>query len=527
MPQAIAYIRVSDPRQVTDGNSLATQERLVRDFAVRQGYELGRVFIEPGESAKTDDRPVLKEMLSFCAANKGSVELLIIPKIDRLARNTYDYTGLKLRLNRYGVRLVSVGERIEDSPVGRFTESILASVAQFDNEIRGERCKGGMLQALREGRYVCRPKFGYRRVRVNGKVTIEPDPTRSRVLVGVFQSFVGGNDLHTVRQRLAEDGYPMSRSSLYELIRDRTYLGEMELFGERGFGEPPFIPLISESLYLAAQARLRQVRMPRTYRRHNPSFPLRGTVRCTCGQLMTASWSVGYSNRYPYYRCMKCRRTNLSRAVVHNRFGVTLIRAANVFRAPSLQEEVLAYWHECRLDVDRRTSEIDTKLKRTLRLQAALATKNAEGVLPDQVAREQIRVLQSEREDLELQRTKLDPQATSQSVIEFAFSFLSTIEVRWRQAGYELKQRIQRFFFPNGWTIGSDNDFRTVQNGLRTGLALAPCASSSAMVDHEVKSPQKRASTARNLTMADFLALTAALVELEREFGPSSTNSRS
>ena len=58
MERAIAYIRVSDPRQVTDGNSLVTQENLVRDQVRARNYELDRLFVEPGESAKTDNRPL-------------------------------------------------------------------------------------------------------------------------------------------------------------------------------------------------------------------------------------------------------------------------------------------------------------------------------------------------------------------------------------------------------------------------------------------------------------------------------------
>src|SRR5690349_746220 len=133
METAIAYIRVSDPKQVTEGNSLVTQERQVREYAKSQGYNLLRVFIERGQSAKSDDRTVLQEMLEFAKQNVGKIQVLMFPKIDRFARHLPDYLDLKARLNRLKIRIDSVGEHIEDTPVGRLTEHLLASIAQFDN----------------------------------------------------------------------------------------------------------------------------------------------------------------------------------------------------------------------------------------------------------------------------------------------------------------------------------------------------------------------------------------------------------
>ena len=52
----------------------------------------------------------------------------------------------------------------------------MANIAQFDNDIRSERCAGGMREAMREGRYVWMATAGYKNVRVAGKCTIAQDP---------------------------------------------------------------------------------------------------------------------------------------------------------------------------------------------------------------------------------------------------------------------------------------------------------------------------------------------------------------
>lgn len=60
--RSLVYVRVSSKEQA-EGFSLATQERLCRGYSAEKGYEVDRVFVEAGVSAKTTDRPELQAML--------------------------------------------------------------------------------------------------------------------------------------------------------------------------------------------------------------------------------------------------------------------------------------------------------------------------------------------------------------------------------------------------------------------------------------------------------------------------------
>lgn len=84
-PQAVIYCRVSTKHQVDEGNSLSTQERLCREYALKQGYEVAAVYIEKGESAKTKDRTELQKMMSFCAIKKNNVSYVVVYKLDRFS----------------------------------------------------------------------------------------------------------------------------------------------------------------------------------------------------------------------------------------------------------------------------------------------------------------------------------------------------------------------------------------------------------------------------------------------------------
>jgi site-specific DNA recombinase len=134
----IIYCRVSFPEQVK-GTSLESQEMACVEYARSKNIKVLKVFIERGESAKFADRTKLLELIDFCRQNKGKVQVLLVWKIDRFARNVGDHFSIKATLMKYGVRILSVTEPIDSNPEGKLMETILAGFAQFDNDIRAMR----------------------------------------------------------------------------------------------------------------------------------------------------------------------------------------------------------------------------------------------------------------------------------------------------------------------------------------------------------------------------------------------------
>ena len=159
--KAVVYCRVSTKEQADEGGSLSTQEKICKDYAIKNGYEIVDIFIEQGESAKNANRTELKRLLSICTNKKSNIKAVIVYKIDRVARNIDDYRQIRLLLKSYGIEIKSTSEFFEDNPVGRFMENIIANVAQFDNDVRTERSVNGSRDAMREGRYVWVAPYGY------------------------------------------------------------------------------------------------------------------------------------------------------------------------------------------------------------------------------------------------------------------------------------------------------------------------------------------------------------------------------
>ena len=237
--RAVIYCRVSTKEQVEEGNSLVMQERICREYAAKNDYGIAEVFIEQGESAKSADRTQLQILLKYCAIKKNAVSAVIAYKLDRISRNTDDYSQIRIVLKRYGVEIKSTSEYFENTPAGRFMENIIANVAQFDNDVRAERCTGGMKEAVKEGRYVWKAPLGYGNVKINGKSTIAPNENAPLVRK-VFELIASEiYSTEAIRFIIAEDGLvgkkkvPINHSYFYRMVRNRLYTGTITMFGEQ------------------------------------------------------------------------------------------------------------------------------------------------------------------------------------------------------------------------------------------------------------------------------------------------------
>src|SRR5688500_1309332 len=95
--RAAGYCRVSTEDQAEHGFSLGEQERKLQEDAERRGERWTRAYIDAGVSSRsTDRRAQLAAMLA--AAEADEFDMLVIPALDRLARNARDANEIFARL---------------------------------------------------------------------------------------------------------------------------------------------------------------------------------------------------------------------------------------------------------------------------------------------------------------------------------------------------------------------------------------------------------------------------------------------
>ena len=266
----VIYTRVSSKKQVDEGTSLEKQEIDCINLANKLNYNISKIFIEKGESAKTADRTALTAMMDFCSKKQNGIKYVIMYKSDRLARNTEDYLKIKSYLISKGVKIKSVTENFEDTPAGKLQEVVMAGFAQYDNEIRTERAVNGSKQAVLQGRVPGTIKLGYVSAKDEfNKATIAPCPVLQPILKELFETIAKGvYSLDELRVIFAKKGLvnpvtkkPLASSYFMKLIRSEIYCGWIEKFGLRVKGK--FTPIIDEETFYRAQRMINGKNKPR------------------------------------------------------------------------------------------------------------------------------------------------------------------------------------------------------------------------------------------------------------------------
>ena len=125
----IGYARVS-----TDDQDLALQRAALREAGCRRIYE------EKLSGARRD-RPQLARLLD--QVREGDV--VVVYRLDRLARSTRDLLEIAEQLREAGAGLRSLGEPWADttSPAGRMVLTVFAGIAEFERALIQERTGAG------------------------------------------------------------------------------------------------------------------------------------------------------------------------------------------------------------------------------------------------------------------------------------------------------------------------------------------------------------------------------------------------
>lgn len=145
----VGYARVSSTGQTLD---------VQRHKLMTAGCE--KIFAEKESGKSAENREQLKAALDF--VREGDV--LIITKLDRLARSMNDLTSITTDLNKRGIGFVVTDQDIDTTtPTGKLLFNILGSLAEFERDLIRTRCIDGIAQAKANG-----VKFG-RKPKVDSK----------------------------------------------------------------------------------------------------------------------------------------------------------------------------------------------------------------------------------------------------------------------------------------------------------------------------------------------------------------------
>lgn len=165
----------------------------------------------------------------LAAAEAGEFDVLVIPALDRLARNARDAHEIFARLERARVAIRSLrGEVDTSTATGKLMTGVMASLAEFESNVIGERTRSGKAAAARAGR----PNGGPRRFGFDQREgVLIPRPHEIAVVERVLREAVAGRSQTEIAVGLNADGHRTARGKRWnqpqisQLLADPIWIG--------------------------------------------------------------------------------------------------------------------------------------------------------------------------------------------------------------------------------------------------------------------------------------------------------------
>ena len=179
--------------KVERGAGVEAQRTAILAEVKRRGWELVETFEDRGYSARDLKRPGVQAALD--ALESGEASALVVAKLDRLSRSMLDFTAIMARATRQSWALVALDCAVDTTtPAGEAMANVLATFAQFERRLIGQRTREALAVKRAEG------------VRLGRPSTI-PDAIAARIR----RERAGGATLRQIADRLNSDAIPTAR----------------------------------------------------------------------------------------------------------------------------------------------------------------------------------------------------------------------------------------------------------------------------------------------------------------------------
>jgi DNA invertase Pin-like site-specific DNA recombinase len=313
------YCRVSsDERLDQSFNSIDAQREAGQAYIASQRAEgwipVADDYDDPGYSGGNTERPALKRLMADIQA--GKVDIVVVYKIDRLTRALADFAKMVEVFDRHGVSFSAVTQQINSATsMGRLMLNVLLSFAQFEREVTSERIRDKIAASKRKGMWMGgMPPLGYD---VENRLLVIND-TEAAVIRRIFEEMLTIGSPTQIAARLTAEGITtkawttqdgrtragarIDKKYLHALVRNRIYLGELQLRGSWFPGA--HTPIIERDLWDRVHDILSQdshARSVQTKARVRSDSLLRGLLFTPSGEKMYPTYSKSSQRGQTYF----------------------------------------------------------------------------------------------------------------------------------------------------------------------------------------------------------------------------------
>jgi site-specific DNA recombinase len=474
--RAVVYLRVSTAQQAeTDRDKEGFSIPAQRDACYRKAEALGaqvvEEYIDRGESARSADRPALQALLQRLV-EQHDIDLVVVHKVDRLARSREDDVAINLAIRASGAQLVSVSENIDETPSGMLLHGIMSSIAEFYSANLAAEALKGMNQKAKKGGTPTKAPVGYLNVRettADGYEirTIAVDPDRAEHVTWAFEAYASG--AYSVRQlteALSERGLrtkrvgtrggkPISNGHIAKMLSNPYYVGTVTFRGVEYQGTHQ--PIVGPEIFARVQAVLESRRHQGEKQREHAHY-LKSTILCgRCGSRLCFTRSRGQGGGlYDYFFCLgrHQRRTgcelpylsaaNIEAAIEDHYATVTLPES----RLGQIRDAVRRGMRQLN---HQNLAEATRQEKRLVRLRAerekVLQAHLADAIPIDLLKAEQDRITREMAEAEIVLAASEQHIETIEANLDLALAMIRDCQTAYRAAGQATRRQFNQLFF--------------------------------------------------------------------------------
>jgi site-specific DNA recombinase len=439
--KVVLYARVSSEAQDVE-LSISAQLRALREYAVRNGHQVMREFVDEAETGRTTTRPAFREMISLARRTEKPFEQILVWKYSRFTRKREDSVLYKAMLKKAGVQVVSINEPFDDTPTGRLLEAIIESLDEFYSDNLGEEVTRGMRESASRGFYLSsRAPYGYRKIKIQDgnkeRTKLEIETTEANIVREIFQGVVDGKGLTEIAKDLNTKNMPSpkhkgwGKTSVSKMLINEIYTGVFVWGKHNKRGDEPVrtenvCPAIIDREIFQKVQTMMKARMPKIAnpRRISSSFLLSGLVYCGhCGKALIGKYAK--SGKFAYYVCgtldKKGSKSCLAKYLNKDKFECHVVDQikGRILTRDNLKGVVRIVNEEMDLSLRSHQSELDAISHLTTDINQRLdhlydAIETGKLNLEDVVLR--IRELKQRQEQLQARRIEIEYQMSDRKV---------------------------------------------------------------------------------------------------------------
>lgn len=223
---AVAYARFSSNNQREE--SIDAQLRAIREYCEKENIELIAEFVDEAVSGKTDNREDFQKMINQLLKGHIQADYVLVHKFNRFARSKFDSALYKKKLKDVDTKVVSVTQKIDDTPEGELLEGFLETIDQYYSANLAAEVRKGLRENALKGKHAGgQVLFGYS---LNKDGYYVPNEN-AKIVKRIFEEYVAGVPKTVICERLNAEGYRNQRGktfttrTLYDLLRNEKYIG--------------------------------------------------------------------------------------------------------------------------------------------------------------------------------------------------------------------------------------------------------------------------------------------------------------